>query len=499
MLQKCFLFIPLIISFVFSVNAQTKSLKKQDHIVNKAVKTLLKDKELKNASISFLAVDTKSGEVIAEHNPDLSLMPASTLKIVTTATALEVLGKNYTFKTRLEYSGSVDTINKVLKGNIYIKGGADPTLGSIHFDKVKKYSFINTWINVIKNKKINTITGLIIADASKYSTEIAPPKWAWEDIGNYYGSGANGLTAFDNLYEIYFQSPALPDKPTKIIKFNPKIPGLTIQNEVLSSNINKDEAFVFGSPYRYLHIIRGTIPKGKSEFKIKGAIPDPAYYLAWYFKKKLELNNIKAKNKATTIRLLKLNGDTINKPRKSLHTLYSPPLYSIINIINKKSINLFAEHLLNEIGYKLKKDGSNRAGRKAIKEFWQYKGLDVDGLHIHDGSGLSRSNSVTAKQLVFILKYMKNKSKNFKVFYESLPVAGKSGTLRSVGRNTSAQNNIHAKSGSIGLVRTYAGYVTTKSGRELAFSMNIANYNCNSFNARKKLVSLMVAMANLSL
>lgn len=491
-----FLFVFLFQSISYS---QTKKpLKKQDHLVNKALKSLLADKDLKNASISFLVVDAKTGEIITEHNPDLSMMPASTLKLITTATALEVLGGRYTFKTKLEYSGSIDTINGILKGNVFVKGGADPTLGSVHFDKAKKYNFINNWISVLKKKNVRSIEGMVVADASKYGTEIAPPKWAWEDIGNYYGAGANGLTAFDNLYEVYFKSPSLPDKLTKIIKRDPEIPGLQVYNEVLSSNINKDEAFIFGAPYRYLHVIRGTIPKGKAEFKIKGAIPDPAYYLAWYFKKKLKENNIDVKNKATTIRLLNQQGDTLSEKSRNLHTLYSPPLYSIIDLINKKSINLFAEHLLNEIGYKLKKEGSNRVGRKAIMSFWEYKGMDVDGLNIHDGCGLSRSNSVTANQLVFLLKYMK-KSKNFSIFYKSLPIAGKSGTLSYIGRNTSAQGVVHAKSGSIGLVRAYAGYVTTKGGRELAFSMNIANYNCSSYQARKKLTALMIAMADFNL
>ena len=445
-----------------------------------------------------MVTDAKTGEIITEHNPDLSLMPASTLKLVTTATALEVLGRRYTFKTKLEYSGNIDTTNKVLNGNVYIRGGADPTLGSVHYDKQKKYSFVNTWVNILKSNKIQSVEGLIVADASKYGSEIAPPKWAWEDIGNYYGAGANGLTAFDNLYEVYFKSPQLPNKLTKIIRQEPKIPGLVVYNEVRSSNIRKDEAYIFGAPYRYLQIIRGTIPKGRGEFKIKGAIPDPAYYFAWYFREQLKKNSIEVKKKATTIRLNELAGDTLIERRNHLHTLYSPPLYSIVNIVNKKSINLFAEHLLNEIGYKLKKDGSNSVGRKEIMTFWKYKGMDVDGLHIHDGSGLSRSNSITARQLVFLLKYMKN-SKNFKVFYESLPVAGKSGTLRTVGRKTSAEGVVRAKSGSIGLVRAYAGYVTTKGGRELAFSMNITNYNCSSYNARKKLTALMVAMADFNL
>ncbi|MDF1550641.1 MAG: D-alanyl-D-alanine carboxypeptidase/D-alanyl-D-alanine-endopeptidase, partial [Bacteroidales bacterium] len=412
MISKKYLFNILFFGVTSILTAQTKKLNQQDHNVNQAIKTLLVDKDLKNASIGFLAKDVKTGEIIAELNPDLSLMPASTQKLVTTAAALEVLGKNYKFTTHLQYSGDIDTINRVLKGNIYIHGGSDPTLGSKYFDKEKRYSFFNSWITAINKHKIDSVAGFIIGDASRYSYEIAPPKWAWEDVGNYYGAGANGLTVFDNLYEIHFQSPALPDKEVKIIKIDPEIPGLSINNEVLSSNIGTDEAFIFGSPYTYNRTIRGTIPKAKSDFEIKGAIPDPAYYLAWLLNQKLIFRGLKTSNKVSTIRLLALNGDTINEIRHDLHVYYSPSLQAIIDITNKKSINLFAEHLLNEIGYKLKHDGSNNAGYEAVTEFWKNKGMDTDGFFIYDGSGLSRTNSVTASQLVFILTYMKTKSKN---------------------------------------------------------------------------------------
>ncbi len=449
---------------------------------------------MKNAHFGFLAVDVETGKVIAEHKPDLSLMPASTMKALTTATALEVLGKDYVFKTRLEYSGSIDTATHTLNGNIYISGGSDPTFGSRHYDRKQTHAFINTWIYTLKDNKIDKINGAIIADASRYSTETAPQKWAWEDVGNYYGAGANGLTAFDNLYEIYLKSPAQVNKLTTVVRTNPKIPDLQIINEVKSSNRKRDEAFVFAAPYSFFHIIRGNIPKARNEFKIKGALPDPALYFAQYFKQKLAANDIECSQQATTVRLLKLKNEYKDEKKHTLHTLYSPNLSSIINVTNKKSINLFAEHFLNEIGYKLKNEGSNSAGRQAVMQFWNSKGMDTDGMHIYDGSGLSRSDAITARQLVFMFRYMK-KSKNFDVFYKSLPVAGKSGTLRRIGRKTSAEGRVHAKSGSIGLVRAYAGYVTTKAGKEIAFSMNIANYNCSSYNARKKLTALMIAMA----
>ncbi len=366
--------LPFIIIFL-NITLFACSQQSRINTVETAVKNLIADKDMKNANFGFLAVDAKTGQVIAEHNSNLGLMPASTLKLMTTATALEVLGSKYTFKTRLEYSGSIDTATHTLNGNIYITGGSDPTLGSRHYDKKKNYAFIDKWVSTLQQYKIETINGAIIADASRYSTETAPPKWAWEDVGNYYGAGANGLTAFDNLYEIYFKSPSLPNQAVTLIRTEPQIPDLQIINEVVSSDSKRDEAFVFAAPYSYLHIIRGNIPKAKDEFKIKGAIPDPALYLAQYLREKLAEHDISCTKNPSTIRLLKLKGKFQDEKRHILHTIYSPNISSIINVTNKKSINLFAEHFLHEIGYKLKSEGSNSAGRKAIMEFWRAKGM----------------------------------------------------------------------------------------------------------------------------
>ncbi len=492
------IFILFFISIFPKIYSQDTILSLRNHNLNQAINNLKKDKDLKNASIGFVAKDIKSGEIIAAFNPDLSMMPASTQKIITTATAFEVLGKNYRFNTILQYSGTIDTIHHVLNGNIYIKGGADPTLGSIYFDKTKKYDFIKTWIQSIIDLKIDSIEGSVIGDASKYSNEIACPKWAWEDVGNYYGAGANGLTVFDNLYELHFKSSAMPDTLATVTFIDPEIPGLVIHNEVISSN-NPNDAFIFGAPYQYLHEVRGTIPKARNDFSIKGAIPDPAYFIAWKLQNELENSKIKCNGKPNTVRGLLLNGDSITEKRQDIQIHNSPLLSEIVNITNKNSIDLFAEHLLIEIGYSVKKSGSYELGLSVISDFWKLRGMDMDGFYMFDGSGLSRSNSITPNQLVFVLNYMKTKSKNFDAFYSTLPVAGKSGTLTSVGKNTSAEGVVHAKSGSVDRVRAYSGYVTTKSGRELTFCMNISNYNCTDYECRKKLEGLMIALADFNL
>ena len=489
----------LLLLSTLTISAQKKAINTKNNLLNKELAKLKTDADLKNAAISFYAIDTKTGETIAEMNPDMGMIPASTQKLFTTATALELLGTEYRFKTKIQYSGEINKTNKTLYGNIYIKGSGDPTLGSKYFYKGKQFAFIDYSIEAIKKAGVNLISGRVIGDASIYSYQIASPKWLWEEVGNYYGVAGTGLSVHDNLYEVHFKSSNQVGQLTEVIEVKPNIPKLKLYNEVVSSNVRSDEAYIYGAPYTYTRYVRGTIPKGKSDFYIKGAIPDPAYYLAWRFQETLDTAGIKCTKKASTMQLLSLNGDTIIDKRITLKTIYSPKLIEIVNITNKKSNNLFAEHLLSLVGYTKNKEGSLDSGTKVVFDFWKSKGMDTNGLHVWDGSGLSRLNSITAKQFVFLLRYMKNKSKNFTAFYNSLPEAGISGTLKYLGRNTIISGNLHAKSGSVARVRAYAGYVKTKSGRELAFSLNIGNYNCSSRKVKQKITALMVAMAGLGI
>jgi len=131
-----------------------------------------------------------------------------------------------------------------------------------------------------------------------------------------------------------------------------------------------------------------------------------------------------------------------------------------------------------------------------VSLFWKNKGLDIDGFYVTDGSGLSRFNGVTAKQLVGILKYM-NESKNKELFFKSLPVAGISGTMRNLGKGTVAHGKVHAKSGTMTRVKSYAGYVTTKNKRKIAFAIIANNYNCSSFQMKKKLEKIIIKLAEI--
>ena len=127
------------------------------------------------------------------------------LSLLTSAAALELLGPGYCFKTQLGYTGNLNKSTGLLTGDIVIKGGGDPALGSQYF-KDHYRNFLTDWITTIKKLGIKKIEGRIIADDTRYDNQPVPPKWIWEDIGNYYGAGTYGLSVFDNMFEIHFRT-----------------------------------------------------------------------------------------------------------------------------------------------------------------------------------------------------------------------------------------------------------------------------------------------------
>lgn len=481
---------------LLSLKGQT--LSKQKHSLNIALNALKYDKDMKNAGIGFYVIDINTGEVLSSYNENLSLTPASVQKLITTATALEYLGSEFKFETDLEYTGYIDKQTQILNGNLIIKGGGDPTLGSKYFAVTSTHLFLDVWAESISKLGIKYINGSIIGDARLYGYGIVPPTWSWEDIGNYFGAGPCGLSIYDNFYTLYFNTGNTVGDKTEIVKFEPEIPGMSFDNQVTSDAINSDKSYIFGAPYTYFRYIQGELPLNKTGYKVKGSIPDPAYYAAYEFKKKLKSYGINS-GKATTFRLSPELEFLDTVKHVLSYVIKSPALKDIIARTNFRSINLFAEHLFKHSQLKACNFDLSKTDKNFVENFWRIKGVNTSGMQIYDGSGLSKYNTVTAKQIASILLYMKKRSKYSEVFYESIPVVGKNGTVKNICKGSNAVDNMRAKSGSIKSVRAYSGYVTSKSGRKVAYSLIINNYTGSSSNTRRKMEKLMAAIADFNL
>ena len=438
---------------------------------NIASDTFHADSSLAHASVSLCVADAISGNIAIEYNSGLSLIPASVMKIITSSAALELLGPDYTFKTTVGYTGTLNKRSGLLKGNIIIHGGGDPALGSKYFSD-HYANFLNNWMSEIKKLGIKRIKGKVITDDSYYDYQPVPGKWIWEDIGNYYGAGAYGLSVYDNTYEIHFKTSSEGTLPA----MNEIIPHecRSELSDFLVSSGTTDEGYVFSAPYSNSGWIAGTIPVNQHDFILKASITDPPLFLAKIFNERLKAFGIKISGDPNSLRL-----EHNYQPSKviPITETISPTLGEIVSVLNHESVNLFAEHLIKELGKRFRNSGSTASGTQVIYEFLKKSGIDVNGSFIEDGSGLSPLNAVNTRELVNLLVFLRNKGKHFSEFYSSLPDAGKNGTLKNYFMDPVFESRLRAKGGSMTRVRSFAGYFTTVSGKKMVFSIIINNYS----------------------
>jgi D-alanyl-D-alanine carboxypeptidase/D-alanyl-D-alanine-endopeptidase (penicillin-binding protein 4) len=224
-------------------------------------------------------------------------------------------------------------------------------------------------------------------------------------------------------------------------------------------------------------------------------MPVPHLFFEYEFKKMLDNYTLISKNKKAPTIIKET--DTIFKTQL-IYTHISPKLSKIVYFTNTKSNNHYAESLLKTIGaVKSGKQGSTENGIEAVINFWKYRGVDVSGLHMEDGSGLSRANTITTKMQATVLSKIYRDSTIYTSFNASLPIAGKNGSMINLCKGTFAENNMRAKTGYINRARGYCGYVKTKSGKELAFSVLFNNYDCSPKDMKLKIEKLLVALVDL--
>ncbi len=475
---------------------QKKSLSRQQQIekaredsLRIAIASFAGDSCFRNAGIGLFMVEISPGKpkVIANINADLSLVPASVIKILTTATALEVIGGSKSFSTSLQYSGQIT--GRVLKGDLFIRGGGDPT-----FTAGKSFS---RWADAVKELGIDTINGNVFGDARIFERFYIPLTWTWGELNSAYCAAASGLSFEGNIYavnsDIQRKSPYIPLQG----QMNPYIPEMQFQNLVYAADITEDNLYASGDPYGNNKHILGGLPKGKNSFTYQGTIPDPPATACYAFISALKQKGIYVTGKAVNLVHFSDSAgmEKIRGERISIGHAFSPSVATLVNITNQQSNNFFAEHLIKHLGLNKYHNGSDDGGARAIIEFWKNQGMDTGGLFIYDGCGISRYNSLTARQLVFVLEHMQ-KSPYFSVFYNSLPLAGVSGTLRKMFKETPVEGNLRAKTGTMSRVKSLAGYVRTKHNKTMAFAIIINNFNCSQQDVKARLENFISRIVN---
>ena len=419
------------------------------------VNTLMTDPVLKNAHWGYVIYDPKTKKVVSSYNETDAFIPASTTKLLSTETALSLLGSKFRWVTQLEYSGEL-TEEGILNGNLYIIGSGDPSLGTGKAGSARYSEIILQYISAMREKGIKRVTGDIIIQNAVFKENAAvslPPNIVWEPKNNYY----------------------LPVGTTRDI--DPRNEQLIVKKKGLEGATKE---FYYISPY-----INKLVYTDKFEnTALTTRLPDLPSYLA---------TNLRATMLKSGV---PISGKVVSKTTESipertflLSAYRSPFLSEIVSDTNHRSDNALAEAILRMVGFQKKGDQTSESGRTVVVDHLKDIGFDMTGFNFADGSGLSRANTVSpishAKYLAGLMT-----TKHYKDFFESLPTSGQSGTLkRSFMGN--AYGQINAKTGTLSKVKTLAGYLKTRGGKTYTFSLLINNYGGSVDQVKRKMEQLL--------
>ncbi len=462
--------------------------------LQKEIELFKSSPECEYAGISFRAVNLKNGMELASLNPKLTLTSASTTKLFSTAAALEILGPEFKPTTRLYIEGVVDE-GGTLNGNIWIRGGGDPSLGSNYNDKVSQTNFLQIWSDTLKKMGINSISGSIISDGSDFEYSGVPDGWSWEDMGNYYGAGPSGICIYDNTLIYQFKTGNALNQPVELVSTFPFVSNLIFENYITCQPVKTDNSLIYGAPFSNYRFGTGALPLNQNIFEVKGSLLDPEFQLAEAFTEYLISSEITVVGMPKCARLMENLEINRYDKFKLVYTHSGLSVKELIKLTNVHSINLFAEQLLMLLSYQKNGIGSIKESINILEGFWKPK-MSSAGLVLRDGSGLSRTNSISSNHLVDLLKYM-DSSQYSKEFYASLPVSATNGTLTPLCKDKPCAGKVVAKSGTMSRVKSYAGYVNSNSGKKIAFAIVINNFNSDGLVLRAKLESILNALTEL--
>ncbi|MGZ5287476.1 MAG: D-alanyl-D-alanine carboxypeptidase/D-alanyl-D-alanine endopeptidase [Flavisolibacter sp.] len=447
----------LISSFIFSIlfiGAQSQDISSK---LEAAYKLFENDPQLRSAMASLYVIDAKTGKPVFDRNSTIGLAPASTQKIITAATAYELLGKDFRYSTQFGYYGMLKDGN--LEGSLVIKPSGDPTLGSWRWKQTEENIIIRRITAAVKKTGIRSFQSLVSHETG-WESETIPGGWVWDDIGNYYGAGAHILNWRENQYDLILKSGR--DTGT-LVSVAGTIPALydykIISRAIAAPKGTGDNAYIYFPQSASTAVVRGTIPVNENRFVISGAMPSSRHQLLKTLTDSLSKTGIIQQKENLVIDRF------YEGPQQNvtiIHTEFSPSLDTISYWFLRRSINLYGEALAKTMAAKASKTASTSNGADIIRDHWSKKGIGIERseLNLHDGSGLSPLNRTTTHGQVTILQYARQQDW-FDGYYHGFPEF----------------NGMKMKSGTISGVKGFCGYHVSKNGRSYIFSFLVNNYN----------------------
>ena len=434
------------------------------------IEAMFNTPDLSNAFTGICIQSVETGEYFYRLNDTRNFIPASTNKLLTTATALELFGKDFKFNTRIYLDGNLKD-NGEFDGNLIIRGGGDPTLSRYFY--YNPTSIFDKWAKMLDSLGIKSIKGNIIGDDSYFDDVKYPKGWAWDDFQFTYSSQVNSLTFNDNSVEIKI----LPgDSVGSMAKINvfPDNNYIRIINNIRTTEKNKaTDVYAYrenGSNFIELY---GQTGLNSDAYSIEITIEDPTLFFLNVFLKSLDAQRIRFTGTLISSKDWLSKIDYSNLTPFALQE--SPTLIQIISVINKESHNLASEMLLKSLGKESTGTGSFDNGIEQVLKFAAKSGIPKDKIKYADGSGLSRLNLNSPRYQTTMLNYI-YRSDIKEDFMETLAKPGEPGTLRARMIKSRAEKNVKAKTGSMNNVSAICGFLTTRDKETLSFSIMIQGF-----------------------
>jgi len=465
-----------IIFFIFFLFFQDICISKgKEEIVNE-IKKIFENKHLKHSEFSIRVLSKDKKEIIISLNESMKLIPASTIKILTTSAAIYKLGPSFLIRTRFLSDNPIN--NGKIKGNVYIKGYGNPLLTSNDLKSIAEYLY---------KLGLRTIEGNIIIDDSYFENKLFRKDWIDEKENNEENA-ISALSLNNNSFPVLIHSSSKINTKPEITIIN-NISDVKVINNLKVKKVNKRKEKINitlkEKNDEYLLSITGIMRPGRIKY-YSISIKEPAIYLGKCFKTILQDIGISLKGKVVK-GLLPTKYNEIY--------VHSIKIDSLIKVINKHSNNFCADHLLKILGAELiSVPGTSKNGANAIQNFLKENGIDSSHYNIYDGSGLSKKNKLSTYCISQILYNNSLNNNVFNVFSNSLSIAGIDGTLKHRMNELTNPQNVRGKSGTLSNACTLAGYINTNENELLIYAIFINNFKSNQYEIRKiqdKIVSLL--------
>jgi serine-type D-Ala-D-Ala carboxypeptidase/endopeptidase (penicillin-binding protein 4) len=448
--------------------------------------------------VGVKVVSLDNGRIVFEENAAKLLRPASNMKIYTVAAALDRLTPDFRFSTSV-FAASKPDSSGVIRGDLRIYGRGDPSIAA-RFNNGDYFKGIDELATRIVGAGVKRVEGDLIGDETYFVGPKYGSGWEWEDLTWYYGAEVTPLTINDNALDLFVKPGTAVGQPA-VITTGPPDPLLTIVNKVTTSakGVRREIAIHRGLNDNTI-TVTGSIPLEDRGYTGGVGISHPALLFVYLLRNSLAQKGVVITGKSRTTGEVAIPAMTVpvataatasassvqSVAQTEIANLQSPPFAMIAAQTLKPSQNLYTELILRTLGKQapppapattsIFNQTSEQLGLEAVKSFLKTVGIRPEALVLDDGSGLSRSDMITADATVQLLTFM-SRHRFANVFRDALPIAGVDGTLRNRLRGTAAENNLRAKTGSLSSAASLAGYVTTAAGEKLAFSIMVNNYS----------------------